>query len=124
MNSSGWRRATSAKNFFATARFNISIGRPQIGLYVLGTIGAVGSVLGRLPCGWLCPFGLVQDLIYKIPSPKLRIPRPFTAFRHVVLAVMVLALPLLAVLAVLASRSALGGTGLRRYLAGEVASRP
>ena len=83
------------QNFFATAKFNISIGRPQVGLYVLGTIGAVGSVLGRLPCGWLCPFGLVQDLMYKIPSPKLRIPRPFTAFRHVVLAVMVLALPLL-----------------------------
>jgi hypothetical protein len=35
-----------------------------------------------------------------------------------------LALPLVALLAVLASRIALGGTGLRRYFAGEVASRP
>jgi hypothetical protein len=35
-----------------------------------------------------------------------------------------LALPLLSILAVLAWRHALGGTGLRRYLAGEAASRP
>ena len=35
-----------------------------------------------------------------------------------------LALPLVALLAGLALRSALGGTGLRRYLAGEAASRP
>jgi hypothetical protein len=35
-----------------------------------------------------------------------------------------LALPLLAILAVLALRHALGGTGLRRYVAGEAASRP
>ena len=27
--------------------------------------------LGRVICSWLCPFGLVQDLLYKIPSPKL-----------------------------------------------------
>ncbi len=35
-----------------------------------------------------------------------------------------LALPLVALIAVLALRNALGGTGLRRYLAGEAASRP
>jgi polyferredoxin len=83
------------QNFLATARFNISIGRPQIGLYVLGVIGAFGSLLGRLPCGWLCPFGLAQDLMHKIPSPKLPIPKILTNFRYVVLAVMVVALPLL-----------------------------
>ena len=26
-----------------------------------------GAVLGRFVCGWLCPFGLVQDLLHKIP---------------------------------------------------------
>ena len=30
----------------------------------------VGAVLGRFVCGWLCPFGLVQDLLYKIPFVK------------------------------------------------------
>ena len=26
-----------------------------------------GTLLGRFICGWLCPFGLVQDLLHKIP---------------------------------------------------------
>ena len=30
----------------------------------------VGALLGRFVCGWLCPFGLVQDLFYKIPFVK------------------------------------------------------
>jgi len=28
-------------------------------------------MLGRIICGWLCPMGLIQDLLYKIPTPKL-----------------------------------------------------
>jgi len=42
----------------------------RISLYVFGFIGAFGVLLGRTVCGWLCPFGLVQDLLYKIPFPK------------------------------------------------------
>lgn len=30
----------------------------------------VGAIIGRFVCGWLCPFGLVQDLLHKIPFPK------------------------------------------------------
>ena len=29
-----------------------------------------GSLLGRFVCGWLCPFGLAQDLLHKIPVFK------------------------------------------------------
>ena len=39
---------------------------------VLGLLLLFALCLGRVICGWLCPFGLVQDLLYKIPSPKLR----------------------------------------------------
>ncbi len=42
--------------------------------YVLGSVGLVGAAVGRMPCGWLCPFGFLQDLLYKIPTPKLRLP--------------------------------------------------
>lgn len=35
--------------------------------YVTGFLLIFGAFLGRLVCGWLCPFGLVQDFLYKIP---------------------------------------------------------
>lgn len=38
--------------------------------YVFGFLMLFGSLLGRFVCGWLCPFGLVQDLIYRIPLFK------------------------------------------------------
>ncbi len=43
--------------------------------YVLGLLMLFGVVLGRLVCGLLCPFGLVQELLHKIPSPKLKVPK-------------------------------------------------
>ena len=39
----------------------------EIPFAVLGFFFLFGSLLGRFVCGWLCPFGLVQDLLYKIP---------------------------------------------------------
>jgi len=34
---------------------------------VLGFFFVFGSIFGRFVCGWMCPFGLFQDLLYKIP---------------------------------------------------------
>ncbi|MBP5564136.1 MAG: 4Fe-4S binding protein, partial [Lachnospiraceae bacterium] len=45
-------------------------GRYKVSLYVLGFIGLFGIIFGRLICGFACPLGLVQDLLYKIPFPK------------------------------------------------------
>ena len=39
----------------------------QIPFAALGFFFVFGSLLGRFVCGWLCPFGLVQDLLHKIP---------------------------------------------------------
>lgn len=44
----------------------------KLPLYVIGTILAFGALLGRTVCGWLCPFGLIQDLLDKAPLPKVR----------------------------------------------------
>lgn len=44
----------------------------RLPLYVMGLLLLFGLLLGRLVCGWACPFGLVQELLYKLPVPKLR----------------------------------------------------
>lgn len=39
--------------------------------YVFGMMAFFGVMIGRLICGFLCPFGFFQDLVHKIPTPKL-----------------------------------------------------
>jgi len=66
----------------------------QIPFYILGFFGLVGASVGRATCGWVCPFGLFQELLYKIPSYKFRIPRIFTYLKYVVLVVLAIILPI------------------------------
>ena len=40
--------------------------------YVGGILLLYSIMFGRMICGWLCPFGLIQELFYKIKSPKLK----------------------------------------------------
>lgn len=66
--------------------------------YVLGTIMLFGILLGRIICGFLCPFGLVQDLLHKIPVPKVNIPKkidkPLRYLKYVVLILFVVLMPI------------------------------
>lgn len=72
----------------------------KMSFYILGFFLLVGSVFGRFVCGWFCPFGLVQDLIHRIPFPFKRknLPghRVLVYAKYVFLIVFVIALPLLA----------------------------
>ena len=67
--------------------------------YVIGFLLAFGAFFGRVVCGFLCPFGLAQDLLHRIPFPvKLRrLPgeRFWKLLKFVVLLVLVLLLPAL-----------------------------
>ena len=60
-----------------------------------------GVFLGRLVCGLLCPFGLVQDLLHKIPVPKWEVPkkvdRPARYIKYGIFLLMVIILPIFAV---------------------------
>lgn len=49
----------------------------QIPFGVLGFFFLFGSLLGRFVCGWLCPFGLVQDLLHRVPIFRKRKQLPF-----------------------------------------------
>lgn len=68
--------------------------------YVVGALLVFGALLGRLVCGFLCPFGLVQDLLHRIPGKKIRrIPcdKALRLLKYGILVVFVVWLPLSAV---------------------------
>ncbi len=73
----------------------LATGRPDalIVIAVLGFISFVGLLAGRFACGWLCPFGLLQELLYKIPLPKLRFQDSLRPAKYALLFILVLALP-------------------------------
>ncbi len=85
------------QNIFAQVRPSVAVGKYYVGLYVIGILGVVGSAVGRMACGWICPFGMLQELIHKIPSPKIQIPRFLSYFKYVILLVAVIILPLMVV---------------------------
>ena len=64
--------------------------------YVVGLLLMFGLLLGRVVCGFLCPFGLIQELLHKIPTKKLkksRATRRFSRVRYGILVIFVLAIP-------------------------------
>jgi len=63
--------------------------------YVLGSLLAVSAILGRSMCGFLCPFGLVQDLMGKLRKHKVRMPRATGYLKYVILIVLGIILPYL-----------------------------
>ncbi len=73
----------------------------KIPMYMLGTIILFGVLFGRLICGLLCPFGLVQELVYKIPGFKIkksRITKTLSYLKYVILGVFVIAIPIIKML--------------------------
>ena len=71
----------------------------KLPLYVGGFLLLTGLVLGRLVCGFLCPFGLIQELLHKLPGPKLgksRWTRRLSLLKYVILALFVVAIPVYA----------------------------
>jgi len=69
----------------------------RAGWYVFGILLLFGVMLGRTVCGWLCPLGWMQELLHRIPTPKIRksaVTRALTWLKYIVLAVFVIALPL------------------------------
>ena len=65
--------------------------------YITGFLILLGVLLGRFICGFLCPFGWLQELLHKIPTKKLSTKKlkPLTYVKYAVLVVMVFLLPML-----------------------------
>lgn len=62
-------------------------------LIAVGLLVVVGALFGSLVCGWACPFGFLQDLAAKVPTPKFDLPRIAGHLRYVMLIGTVLAIP-------------------------------
>lgn len=73
----------------------------KFAFYAAGFLMFTGALVGRFVCGWLCPFGLVQDLLHKIPFVKkiktFKGDHLLRKLKYVILAVFVILLPLFAV---------------------------
>jgi polyferredoxin len=68
----------------------------NISLYIYGFITLVGVISGRFVCGFLCPFGLFQELLYKIPLKKFRERKFFkilNKLKYIILIVFVIGIP-------------------------------
>ncbi|MBQ6020680.1 MAG: 4Fe-4S binding protein [Clostridia bacterium] len=69
----------------------------KVPYYILGTLLLFGLFLGRAICGFLCPFGLLQELLDRIPTKKIkknRVTRLLSKLKYIVLAVFVVIIPL------------------------------
>ncbi len=64
-----------------------------IPLSVVGLMALAGLTIGRFFCGWACPFGFLQELIYKVPYVKFNIPAWTRYIKYGIFAALVVAVP-------------------------------
>ena len=76
----------------------LSASDTRLPAYIFGIIILFGLLLGRTICGWLCPIGLGQELLYKIKTPKVkksRFTRALSYLKYVLLTVLAVLVPFL-----------------------------
>jgi polyferredoxin len=79
-------------------QFFLSGVKSSISLYITGFLMIIGVMFGRFICAYVCPMGLLQDILYRIKTPKLVMRLRFLRYiKYIVLAVFVVLLPVLVV---------------------------
>lgn len=66
--------------------------------YVCGILLLYSILFGRMICGWLCPFGLIQEILHRIPTPKLKknpVTRVLSYLKYVILVFFVFIVPIM-----------------------------
>lgn len=66
--------------------------------YVGGILLLYAILFGRMICGWVCPFGYIQELVYKLKTPKMKknkFTRILSYLKYVLLVIMVFIIPIM-----------------------------
>jgi NADPH-dependent glutamate synthase beta subunit-like oxidoreductase len=61
--------------------------------FLIGFLAIIGLISGRFTCGWLCPFGFVQDMMNWFKRFRIPIPKLLNYFKYVVFVVLVIIIP-------------------------------
>jgi len=61
--------------------------------YLIGFLAIIGLLSGRFTCGWLCPWGLLQDVMRFFRSIRVKIPKLLNYGKYATLLVLVLIIP-------------------------------
>ncbi|MCT4592656.1 MAG: 4Fe-4S binding protein [Anaeromicrobium sp.] len=82
--------------------------------YVVGYLILFGTLFGRWICGFLCPFGFFQEIIYKIPSKKIRKSKFFGFLKY--LKYLMLIFPVLLIPMYLSIKKGIGDPTFCKYV--------
>jgi len=64
-------------------------------MFIIGFLAILAAFVGRASCGWVCPFGWLQGIMYKIPSRKFKAQIVLRWLKYIFLTVFVILMPLL-----------------------------
>lgn len=65
--------------------------------YLVGLLVLFGVIFGRVICGFLCPFGLIQEILYKIKTKKIKknkVTYQLTYIKYFILVFLVILIPI------------------------------
>ncbi len=79
-------------------------------LYIFGLLGTFAVIAGRFFCGWVCPFGFLQELLYRQKS-KMKFPKNLRFIKYVLLFGFVFLSPF-----ILTDRWGIGTPGFCKYI--------
>ncbi|MFH0766326.1 MAG: 4Fe-4S binding protein [Calditrichota bacterium] len=60
---------------------------------LIGVLGLIGLIAGRFVCGWLCPWGLLQDVMFVFKRIRVKIPLWLDYFKYATLVGLVFIIP-------------------------------
>ncbi len=66
----------------------------RIPFFLIGFFLMIGALVGRMVCGWVCPIGWLQEVMYRVKTKKVAVNyKPLRYLKYLILLVLVLVIP-------------------------------